>query len=238
MALSFEVRRVGKVGVIRCIGQVIVGADSAALYRVVEDVLPHTRRVLLHMALVDFIDSSGLGLLIRLLRRAQTSRGRIALCSLAPNIVVILRKTRLDSIFEIHEREHEAIAALHRPTESDGGSFGFEYANVLCAAGSADILSYASELLRQAGYAVLTAANVPDAVTLLNVLARPKLVVATREFFEDPTLSRVLGTVSVLQLASEFSQASVGASAEALLAAVRGAIGAPAPANPPRASLI
>ncbi len=243
MALSFEVRQVGNVSVIRCVGRIIMGADSTALSRVMEDTLTRTRDVVLQMAGVDYIDSSGLGLLIRLLRRAETGGGRIALCALTRPVSLPLRLTNMASLFEIHEFEDEAIAALHLPAGAAGGSLGFAYANVLCATDAADVLSYASELLRQAGYGVLTAANATDAATLLALLAPPRLVVTTRAFREasDERFTRLLATAQVMDLAPEFSRANVGASAQALLGAAHNAIGPPAPtgihtSHPPRLS--
>ncbi len=235
MAVSFEVRRVGNASVVRCVGRIVMGAESTALSRIMDDVLPHTRHVVLQMAGIDFIDSSGLGLLIRLLRRAEAAGGRIALCGLTPQVALPLRATNMASIFEIHEREEEAIAALHRPTSAGSGSLGFVYANVLCATDAADVLSYASELLRQAGYAVLTADNVTDAHTLLALLAPPRLVVTTREFRDtsNEAFVRLLATAKVMDLAPAFSRANVNASAQALLSAAHNAIGPPPPTDPP-----
>jgi anti-sigma B factor antagonist len=232
VAIAFEVRLVGEVSVIRCTGSIVMGTGSTALFDLVEERLTRARGVVLQLAGIDYIDSSGLGLLVRLLRRIETAHGRLALCLLPPRVALLLSTTKIQSIFEIHESEEEAIAALHRPRRSEGGSIEFVYANVLCALASADLLSYVSELLSQAGYAVLTADNLADAGTLLRLLAQPKLVVTTPEFCAnaDAAFSRLLGTAYVMDLPPEFSTASVDASAQVLLTAVRGAIGNPAQA--------
>ena len=228
MAFSLAVRRVGNVGVIRCTGRVVGGPESAALPKAVEDLLPRTKRMVIDMAGVDFIDSGGLGLLVRLAKRIQTSGGRLALCAPSRRVAVSLKVTNLDSLFAISEFEDEAIAALHQPVGSEGVSFEFVQANILCAAASPDLQSYVSELLSQSGYAVLTADSVADAVTLLK-FSRPKLVITTHEFrmAPDPAFTSLLAATHVLELSPEFSHAEAGASAPALLAAVRDAVGPP-----------
>jgi anti-sigma B factor antagonist len=232
VAIACEVRLVGEVSVIRCTGSIVMGTESTALFELVEERLARARGVVLQLAGVDYIDSSGLGLLVRLLRRIETAHGRLALCLLPPRVALLLSTTKIHSIFEIHESKEEAIAALHHPRQSEGGSIEFVYPNVLCALESTNLLSYVSELLSQAGYAALSANNLPDASTILRLLAQPKVVISTPEFYAgaEAGFLRLLDTAHVLDLPPEFSTANVDASAQALLTAVRGVIG-----DPPRA---
>ena len=232
MALSFEIRRVGDVSVIRCTGRMIEGPESAALLRIVGDLLPRTRCVVLDLAGVQTIDSGGLGLLVRVVMRTRTGGGRIKLCALPPKVAEVLRITHLQAVFDVHTLEEEAIVAFHRPTKSADGSFKFVYANILCVAPSADVVSYTSEVLTQAGYDVVTAGNVLDAVTLLKMI-RPRLVVTTPEFStarDTPagqTFGRLLDVTPVIELPPDLSRADAGECARALLAGVFQAIGSP-----------
>ena len=230
--LAFEIRRVGDVSVVRCSGRMIEGPDSAALFRVVEDLLARTKCVVLNLAGVQTIDSGGLGLLLRVVMRTRTAGGRINLCALPPKVAEVIRITRLQAVFDVHAIEEDAIVALHQPTKAADGSFRFVYANVLCVAPSADMVSYTSEVLTQAGYDVVTAGNVVDAVTLLQMI-RPKLVITAPEFRaarDTPagqTFNRLLDAAWVMELPPDLSRVDAGESARALVAGVFNAIGGP-----------
>jgi anti-sigma B factor antagonist len=61
----------------------------------------HTR-LLLDMANLEFVDSSGVGALVAALK-AVTAEGDLQLCGVRPSVLSLLRLTRLDRIFKIHE---------------------------------------------------------------------------------------------------------------------------------------
>lgn len=229
VSLSCAARRVGDVSVIRCHGRIVMGAESTTLVEAVEHRLARTRSIVLQVSGIDSIDSSGLGLLVRLLRRVETSGGRMALVAPSPRLAYALQTARMQTLFETFISEEGAIEALHRPRPAEGIPVGFVYANVLCAIESPDVLSYVSEVLSQVGYAVLAADNVTDAATLLRVLAEPKLVITTPDFRAagDAAFQRLLGTACVLDVPPGFSSANVDASAYALISAVRREFGGP-----------
>jgi anti-sigma B factor antagonist len=50
---------------------------------------------------VDFLDSTGLGVLVGALRRARTAGGGIILAGARPNVAKVFQITGLDKVFEI-----------------------------------------------------------------------------------------------------------------------------------------
>jgi anti-sigma B factor antagonist len=68
--------------------------------------------IILNLAHVDFINSSGLGTLVSTLKEVRKARGRIALCSLAPYVQEIFEITQLSHIFDIYPGEDEAQSAF------------------------------------------------------------------------------------------------------------------------------
>jgi anti-sigma B factor antagonist len=220
---------VGDITVVECSGRIVQGAESAQLQQHVDDLLPVNRHILLHLGNVDFIDSSGVGLLVRLLTRMQNAHGDLRLCTVSSKIVEVLRITRLNTIFDSYESETEAIAGFYRrPKSSDRPYLA---ANILCVETSADVLAYVRELLRQAGYAVVTTGNWPDALTLLTA-TRPKLVVmgaglrATRDTRAADTFNRLADALSVIELPTTFSSDDAGEAGHRLLSQVEAIIGA------------
>jgi len=68
-------------------------------------------RVLLDLGQVEFIDSTGLGVLVSLLKQMGPG-GRIAVIGVRPAVARLFQITRLDSIFTLCGDEAEASRAL------------------------------------------------------------------------------------------------------------------------------
>lgn len=71
------------------------------------------RRVLLDLSDVAFVDSTGLGVLVSLLKRMGAD-GRIAVVGANAAVQRLFQITRLDKLFPQHGSHEEAIAALAR----------------------------------------------------------------------------------------------------------------------------
>ncbi|MFI5178898.1 MAG: anti-sigma factor antagonist [Vicinamibacterales bacterium] len=220
MALSIQHRKVGKIAVLTCNGRIVEGADSAQLDAHVTGLLPHEPFVVLNLADVSFLDSSGLGLLVRLMATMQRARGGLKLCALPPRVTEILRMTRLHTTLASYPTDADAIAAFYERDSSQ--ETPHLETDILCVDSSDDVLAYLRALLRQAGYGVMTAANVYDALILLRV-TRPAVVVAgvgirafrgtrTAETFHD--LADRLG---VIELDPGFSGEDAGEAGQRLL---------------------
>jgi anti-sigma B factor antagonist len=234
--LSFHSRLVGDVTVLECSGRIVEGAESAGLLQYLDNLLAMNSHVLLHLGGIDFIDSSGIGLLVRVLTRAENASGKLTLCALSPKIRDVLRVTRLHTIFDTYEAEAEAIAGFYRrPAREDRP---FRAPDILCVEKSADVLAYVRELLRQAGHAVVSSGNLPDALTLLTA-TRPKLVVigaelrAMRDTRAASTFNRLADALSVIELPANFSTDDAGEAGRQLLGQVNAIIGpaVPGPLN-------
>ena len=227
MALSFDSRRVGDIAVVTCRGRIVEGEESNALQRHVNGLLPYGSDILIDLGGVEFIDSSGLGLLVRLLTRIRAASGNLQLCALTPRIREVLRVTKLNSIFESHETEAEAIAAFYqRPRPA--GTVPLE-PGILCVDKSTDVLAYVREILKQAGYAALTTVNLADALTLFRATA-PKLVIVGADLRSvtntrsADTFNRLIDSLPVIELPRDFSSHEAGEAGRHLLDDVRNAL--------------
>lgn len=69
------------------------------------------KMIVINLSEVDFIDSSGLGALVLILRKIGPD-GRIKLCKLNEGVKSIFELTRLDEVFEIHKTEEGALESL------------------------------------------------------------------------------------------------------------------------------
>jgi anti-sigma B factor antagonist len=220
--LSLTDRRVGDATVITCRGRIIGGEEAAALQHTLDTLIPRNRHLVLHLGEVDFIDSSGLGLLVRYLVRARHGTGTLSVCAVSSKIDEVLRITKLKAVFPPYETEAAAITEAHRQdSEPDAGA-----TTVLCVDASADIATYLRELLRAAGYRVISAHNLPDALILL-VATQPAVVVLSADLQAAAgtrtadEFHRLAAARAVVTLPPGFSGHDAAEASEEVLLAVR-----------------
>jgi anti-sigma B factor antagonist len=229
MALFFHSHTVGDITVLKCDGEIVEGAASAALRQRINEVLEHTRAIVLDLRDVQVIDSSGLGMLVRIL--ARTGQDNLKLCGLTRRISETLKITRLSTVFDCHESEVAAIAAFYRQPTASPRPLPFAVPNVLCVGRSVELLTYMQEVLRQAGLSVTTVDNLPDAVTLLKAMT-PKVVLVDHEVRSAgstgiiETFDRLLHTLPVVELPLDFARQDPIETAPRLVERVRSLIGA------------
>jgi anti-sigma B factor antagonist len=173
--LSLQSHTVGDIAVIACNGRIVEGAETSILHQQIRDLLPIHHFFVLDLHEVSFIDSAGLGLLVRLLSRVRASAGDLKLCRVGPNIEKSLTVTRLKAVLGSYATEADAIAAFYQ-TEPGNDLPMRGAVDIVCIHSSGNVLAYLRELLRQAGYGILTTGNVSDALTLIRA-TEPKVVV-------------------------------------------------------------
>jgi len=71
--------------------------------------------IVLDMREVEFIDSTGLSVLLNGLRLAGQRKGRIALVCTNPTVLRLFQITNLDSTFDIFDEREKAIAHVTAP---------------------------------------------------------------------------------------------------------------------------
>lgn len=69
-------------------------------------------RIVLNLQKLDYINSSGLNVLINILTKSRKSSGDTAICCVNKKITELLVITKLDSIFNVCENEEEAVEVL------------------------------------------------------------------------------------------------------------------------------
>jgi anti-sigma B factor antagonist len=99
--------------VVARIDEIQVGADVADELRSrIQAELPASgAQLAIDLSKVDFMDSSGLGVLVSLLKAVRPS-GDLVLFSLRPSVAEILRLTHLDAVFHCEQEEAAAVARL------------------------------------------------------------------------------------------------------------------------------
>lgn len=70
------------------------------------------RQILVDLKHLPYLDSTGLGRLIRAHSAVRQAGGRVRLCNVSPKIMELLKLTRLDTVLDIYTSEEDALAAV------------------------------------------------------------------------------------------------------------------------------
>jgi len=111
--MIFEHSREDEVGVIKLVGQ-LTASNSKQLRlefkRVCNGEAP---KLILDIAELSFVDSTGLGVLVGWLQKIRSEEGEMVLLNPKPEIKVLLELTRLDQVFFIFDDRQDAFLSLH-----------------------------------------------------------------------------------------------------------------------------
>jgi anti-anti-sigma factor len=229
MQLILQSQMRGDVVIIHCQGRIVSGDEVRTLQHEVEK-LTHVRKsVVLQLAEVSYVDSGGLGALVRLRGLLRADGGDLKLCQLSPFVLQALKATNLLSVFHTYASEKEAIEAFSgalAPPEKTSGTPG---TRIVCIDSSNDLLAYLNALLKRAGYEVFTTRYPSDAVTLVGA-TRPHIVIygsgmQTSESAIEKFRQSV-PNVQVLRLPSDFSTAEASQAGTELVDRVRSVLAA------------
>lgn len=102
------------VAVLRLQGKIMGGPDATSLHEKLHDLIESgIMSVVVDLRDVDWMNSSGLGILIGGLSALRKSGGDLRLASVTEKIEEVLRITKLDRVFDIYENIEEAVASYH-----------------------------------------------------------------------------------------------------------------------------
>jgi anti-sigma B factor antagonist len=93
------------------IGGEITRESELALADAYERAAQGANTIILAFDRLEYMNSSGIGLLVTLLVRAKRNHQRILACGLSDHYRQIFELTRLDEVISIHDSEDDAIAA-------------------------------------------------------------------------------------------------------------------------------
>ncbi|HWH35577.1 MAG TPA: STAS domain-containing protein [Acidimicrobiales bacterium] len=113
--LEINVDEAGEYTVCRPVGE--LDAFTVGQFREVLTELGGSKRLLIDLSGVPFLDSAGLGALIGGVRRSREAGGDVAVYGARPAVARLLHTTGFDRVASVSESEGEAAAAL-----SDGTS--------------------------------------------------------------------------------------------------------------------
>jgi anti-sigma B factor antagonist len=219
LRLSLDTREVGRVTIVCCNGRIIAGGESESLLAHVAWLLRDRRAIVLHLGEIEFIDSSGLGTMVRSLTSTRQVHGDLKLCNVPERIRKVLELSQLHKLFETHESEENAVAAFYRPSAHTETAVP-SGRSVLCLDGNADVLAYLREMLLRAGHHVHTTSRRSDALMLMRVAQFDLLLVGPDAATSSGThqaFQAACTRLPVIELGGEFSTLDAGEAGAGLL---------------------
>ena len=121
MSLKITSTEVDGVSLVALSGRIVLGEESNALREKLKGLLAAGKhKIVLNMAEIEYIDSSGLGALVAAHLSAKNAGASIRLCNLGNKFHEVLQLTKLLTIFDVYDTEATAVSSF--PASAAAGS--------------------------------------------------------------------------------------------------------------------
>lgn len=112
--MQIKERVVDDVLVLDVEGKILLGEGDVQLKQRVTDLVKNGhRRLVMNLGNVPYMDSSGLGEIVRCYTAVRRAGGEMKLANLTKRLIDLLTITKLLTVFETYPNEEVAIASFH-----------------------------------------------------------------------------------------------------------------------------
>ena len=113
MTIQASTRVVEGIAIVDLTGQLRLGEGTGKLREVVQHLVREGyRKILVNLAGINHIDSSGIGELVMNFTTLRNQGGELKLMNLDKNVRNLLQITRLFTVFDVHDDQASAIRAF------------------------------------------------------------------------------------------------------------------------------
>jgi len=117
MDMTTSRRQTGDVTIVDISGKISLGEESAALRDLIMNLMSEGHhKILLNLAGVNYIDSSGLGALVSSFTSVRKQGGELKLVNLTDKVDNLMQITKLYTVFDIEDDEATAVKLFGRST--------------------------------------------------------------------------------------------------------------------------
>lgn len=111
--MQSAVREIGGISILEIRGRITVDEGNLIIREIVQNqVAKGSKKMVLHLGGVDYIDSAGIGELVRTFTRLRRDGGHLKLASVSPRVMEMLRATGLHSVFDVQKDEESAVRSF------------------------------------------------------------------------------------------------------------------------------
>ena len=113
MSMKVNTRQVDGVTILDLSGRITLGEGSVQLRDAIRDLLAKgSKLILLNLADVNYIDSSGIGELVSAYTTVRNQGGELKLLNLTKKVHDLLQITKLYTVFDVKDDEATAVKAF------------------------------------------------------------------------------------------------------------------------------
>jgi anti-sigma B factor antagonist len=113
MALEIQSREVSHVAILDIRGRIVLGDEIHRLRDAVRKLIAEgQKKIILNLAEVDYIDSSGVGELVGAFTTVRNAGGELKLLNLSQKVHDVLHVTKLYTVFDIRDDEFHAVKSF------------------------------------------------------------------------------------------------------------------------------
>ncbi|MEK7729212.1 MAG: STAS domain-containing protein [candidate division KSB1 bacterium] len=112
--MTITEKAAGKIALLDFSGKIMGGPDAGLLNDKLHELIDQNKtRIVVDLGNVDWMNSSGLGVLIQALNTMRNNGGDIKLANVTERIKSLLMITKLTRIFEIFDTVEDAVASFN-----------------------------------------------------------------------------------------------------------------------------
>ena len=115
MTMKETSRQVDGVTIVDMSGRITLGEGSVVLRDTIRDLIAKgSKKILLNLADVTYIDSSGIGELVSAFTTSKNQGGELKLLNLTKKVHDLLQITKLYTVFDVKDDEANAVKAFSK----------------------------------------------------------------------------------------------------------------------------
>ncbi len=109
--MDIHTRAVGDARILDISGKIVLGQGTMVVRNTIKDLLHNgVKKIVLNLAEVNYIDSSGVGELVSSFTAVAKDGGQLNLLNLTSRVREILAITRLLTVFQVYDNELAAVS--------------------------------------------------------------------------------------------------------------------------------
>ena len=113
MSLNIDTREVAHVTILDVTGRIVLGDEIGDLRDAIHNLIADgKKKIILNLAGVEYIDSSGVGELVSSYTTVRNAGGELKLLNLTQKVQDVLYVTKLYTVFDIRDDEFTAVKSF------------------------------------------------------------------------------------------------------------------------------
>lgn len=111
--MKIEIRNINDIKILDCSGKITLGEGTMSIRNTVREIIQGgTKKIVLNLAEINYIDSAGVGELVSTFTTVVNHGGKLKLLGLTNKIRELLAITKLLTVFDVYDDEKAVLASF------------------------------------------------------------------------------------------------------------------------------